>query len=258
MNKNPGPFEGTATARNDDVIEAKGLNKTFGFKPVLCDIDLVLKSGDFLTLLGPNGAGKTTLIHILCALMRPTSGTVSVAGYDTRYHLEQLHRLVGVISHHTFLYGNLSAFENLKFYGQMFNVLDLNAKIKELLDFVGLTHVTHAHVQTFSRGMQQRLSVARAVIHDPAILFLDEPYTGLDEHGAQRFTTLLDTFRRDGKTILMTSHNLDQGLELCNKAAILKSGRLIVQKEVSKSDKIEFKHIYMELTQEKASSEQVA
>ncbi|MBI4620133.1 MAG: heme ABC exporter ATP-binding protein CcmA [Desulfobacterales bacterium] len=232
------------------IIKASGLVKKFGFKTVLRKIDLSLKKGDFLALFGPNGAGKTTLIQILCSLMRPTSGNVWIAGFDAEYDREALHKVIGVVSHNTFLYNNLSAYENLKFYGIMYRVMNLRERIEEVMGLVGLRGYMNDHVQTFSRGMQQRLSVARAIIHDPLIFFLDEPFTGLDQHGVEDFKQILKKFRDQGKTIVMTSHDLDRGLELCTQAAILKSGNLVYKEDVSKITQDDFKEIYFKLTGE--------
>jgi heme exporter protein A len=238
----------------DPIIEVKGLVKKFGFKTVLRKVDLSLEKGDFLALFGHNGAGKTTLIRILCSLMRPTSGEIHIAGLDPHYDRETLCKNIGVISHRTFLYQNLSAFENLRFYGRMYDVSDLKDRCEALLDLVGLTTYRSDPVNTFSRGMQQRLSVARAIIHDPQILFLDEPYTGLDQHGAEDLKKLLERFRTQRKTILMTSHNIDRGLELCNHSAILKSGRLVFKEDISRIQKDDFKQLYLDLTGKNALS----
>jgi len=242
----------------DYIIEAKGVKKEFGFKAVLKGIDLQLKEGDFLTLFGPNGAGKTTFIQILCSLMLPSSGTVCIVGFDPRSDREALCEVIGFVSHHTFLYPNLSAFENLKFYGTMYNVPALGEKIEKLLELVGLADFPNDQVQTFSRGMQQRLSLARAVIHDPVVLFLDEPYTGLDQLGAEDLKQILVEFRDKGKTIVMISHNLDRGLELCNRVAILRSGRVVYHEEISKTEIVDFKPIYFKYIEKRPPPSQVA
>ncbi len=237
--------------KQEYIIEARGLVKKFGFKTALRQVDLFLKKGDCLALFGPNGAGKTTLIQTMCSLMRPTAGKVVIAGFDTRYDSAALHQFIGVIAHDTFLYSDLTAAENLVFYGRMYNVSRLNEKIENLINLVGLSAYAHDQVQTFSRGMKQRLSVARAIIHDPAILFLDEPYTGLDQQGIEDLKQLLMKFRDQGKTIILTSHNLSRGLELCNRAAILNAGVLIYQEDIAKIKKDDFKQIYLKLTGEK-------
>jgi heme exporter protein A len=239
-------------SEKNTIIEVKGLVKKFGFKTVLRKIDLFLEKGDFLALFGHNGAGKTTLIRILCSLMLPTSGKISIAGLDPRNDREGFCKMIGVISHTTFLYNNLSARENLQFYGKLYDVKNLGDRIEELMELVGLSGYMDDPVQIFSRGMQQRLSVARAIIHDPLILFLDEPYTGLDQHGVEDLKNLLKKFRNQGKTIIMTSHNIDRGLELCTHTAILKSGRLVFKQDISSILRDDFKQIYSNLTGEKA------
>lgn len=234
--------------KDEPIIVARGLVKKYGFKTVLRNLDLSLEKGDFLALFGPNGAGKTTLIRILCSLAYPTSGKVTLAGYDTREERQDLRKIIGVISHRTYLYHHLTAFENLRFYGRMYSVSDLKERIEELLELVGLKPFAHESVHTFSRGMEQRLSVARAIIHDPQVLFLDEPFTGLDQHGAEDFMELLQGFRRQGKTVLMTSHDLDRGLDLCTRVAILNAGRLVFQKDRCQVQAKGFRQIYFEQT----------
>ena len=239
--------------QNSQVICVEKLGKKFGYKTVLRKIDLFLKKGDFLALFGPNGAGKTTLIQILSSLMRPGTGRVTILGLDTCTDREALCRVIGVIAHNPFLYDNLTAFENLKFYGKMYDVVKLNEKIQALIEMVGLSDYMNERVQTFSRGMQQRLSIARAIIHDPIILFLDEPFTGLDQQGAENLEQLLRHFQHQGKTMIMTSHDLNKGLELCNRTAILKSGSVVYEENISKAHLRDFKHTYRKLTQEAPS-----
>jgi heme exporter protein A len=182
--------------------------------------------------------------------MRPSAGRATVLGLDTCTDREALCRIIGVISHNPFLYDNLTAFENLKFYGKMYDVAKLIEKIEALIEMVGLSEYRNERVQTFSRGMQQRLSVARAIIHDPLILFLDEPFTGLDQQGAENLKQLLRRFQNQGKTMIMTSHDLTKGLELCNRTAILKSGSVVHEDDTSKIRLSDFKHTYLKLTKE--------
>jgi heme exporter protein A len=233
-------------------IEAKNLSKKFGHKMALRNVDIFLKKGDSLALFGPNGAGKTTLIQILCSLLQPTSGNVWVAGYEARNDREALHKIIGLISHQTFLYPHLTAYENLKFYGMMYEVDRLNERITEVLDLVGLADHKNDVVQTFSRGMQQRLSVARAIIHDPMILFLDEPFTGLDQQGSEDFKKLILQFRGQEKTVIMASHHLHLGLELCGRVAILKAGKVVYLQDVAHIPKNDFKQIYSQQVGENA------
>ncbi len=240
-----------ASTQIEYIIEIRDLGKRFGFRPVLQKINLFLKRGDFLALFGPNGAGKTTLIRILCALMRPTSGKICVAGFDTRHKREAVSSVIGVISHNPFLYPDLTAFENLKFYGMMYSVCRLNERIAHLMELVGLSEFADERVMTFSRGMQQRLSVARAIIHGPEILLLDEPYTGLDQRGAEKLRQILINFRDQGKTVVMTSHDLHKGLELCNRAAILNSGKLVYDEYRVNENADNFKETYLNYTASK-------
>jgi heme exporter protein A len=243
---------------SEHYIEARGLNKKFGYKTALRNVDIVLREGDSLALFGPNGAGKSTLIQVLCSLLQPTSGIVRIAGYEARRDREALHQIIGLIGHQTFLYPHLTAYENLKFYGAMYRVARLHVRITEVLDIVGLGDHRNDEVQNFSRGMQQRLSIGRAIIHDPKIMFLDEPFTGLDQHGSEEFIKLIWQFHDQGKTVIMASHHLHLGLELCHRAAILKSGRIVYLQDVARISKNDFKQIYSQQIGEKAPRLKVA
>jgi len=237
---------------SEHYIEARGLNKKFGYKTALRNVDIFLNEGDSLALFGPNGAGKSTLIQVLCSLMQPTSGSVRIAGYEARRDREALHQIIGLIGHQTFLYPHLTAYENLKFYGTMYGVARLNDRITEVLDRVGLSDYRNDAVQNFSRGMQQRLSIGRAIIHDPMIMFLDEPFTGLDQQSRDDFIKLILQFRNQGKTVVMASHQLQLGLELCDRAAILKSGRIVYLQDVAHIPENDFKQIYSQQVGENA------
>ena len=166
------------------AIHVQDIRKSFGVVQALNGISFELNAGEFLTVFGPNGAGKTTLIKILAGLTRPTSGVATVAGYDVMEGNHRLRRELGVIAHASCLYADLSALENLEFYANMYGLDDAKEKAIQAIEEVGLYGRMHDSIKTFSRGMQQRISIARAVIHDPSILFLDEPFTGLDPHGS--------------------------------------------------------------------------
>jgi heme exporter protein A len=226
------------------MIEVRGLVKSFGSKVALEGVDLDVAEGEFLTLVGPNGAGKTTLIRILATLTKSTEGSVRVAGYDLAGQGTEVRRRIGLASHQTLLYGDLSAEENLRFYGRMYEVPELEQRITALLQRVGLEHRRHDLVRTFSRGMQQRLSIARALLHDPAILLLDEPYTGLDQQAAEVLREVLVSLGGRSRTVLMTTHNLERGLELCDRAAILFNGRIVYQADKSDLDVASFREAY--------------
>jgi heme exporter protein A len=226
------------------MIEVRGLVKSFGSKVALEGVDLDVAEGEFLTLVGPNGAGKTTLIRILATLTKSTEGSVRVAGYDLAGQGTEVRRRIGLASHQTLLYGDLSAEENLRFYGRMYEVPELAERITALLQRVGLEHRRHDLVRTFSRGMQQRLSLARALLHDPAILLLDEPYTGLDQQAAEVLREVLVALVGRSRTVLMTTHNLERGLELCDRAAILFNGRIVHQEAKDSLDVAKFRETY--------------
>jgi len=226
-------------------IAARALTKTFGSFDALKGIDLHLKKGEFLTLFGPNGAGKTTLIKLLSTLAKPTSGTLTVAGYDASKEAGKVRASVGVISHDPYLYENLSAFENIKFFGEMYSVPDTTTRAKELIELIGLGARTHDLVRTFSRGMKQRLSVARSIVHDPSVLLLDEPYTGLDQKGTRIFGDTLKWLKSHERTILMTTHNIDEGLQLSDRVGIIMSGKIVYEGPASGLSNDGFKDLYI-------------
>jgi heme exporter protein A len=243
---------------SEHYIEARGLYKKFGYKTALRNVDIFLQEGDSLALFGPNGAGKSTLIQVLCSLLQPTAGSVRIAGYEAKSDREALHQIIGFIGHQTFLYPHLTAYENLKFYGAMYGVARLGERIAEVLNLVGLSDSKHELVQGFSRGMQQRLSIGRAILHDPMIMFLDEPFTGLDQQGSEDFIKLILQFRERGKTVIMASHDIHLGTELCDRAAILKSGKIVCLQDVTRISKNDFQQIYSHLIGESAPQLKVA
>jgi heme exporter protein A len=226
------------------VIEIRGLVKSFGHKAVLRGIDLTVADGQFLTLMGPNGAGKTTLIRILATLGKATRGTVRMDGFDLADGSVDVRRQIGLVSHQTLLYGDLTPDENLHFYGRMYDVPDLEGRIVAVLRQVGLEGWRHDPVRTFSRGMQQRLAIARAILHQPSVLLLDEPDTGLDQHAAEMLHELLAVVGTKGRTVLMTTHNLERGLLMGDRVAILAGGRIAYEAHKSALDMEGFREIY--------------
>ena len=208
------------------AIEVKRLIKSYGEHHALRGIDLNVKWGDILAIFGPNGAGKTTLLKVLATLVKPSSGDVSVAGFNLRESAVMIRRRIGVVTHQTLLYDDLSAYENLRFYGKMYDVSNLRDRINQLVAQVGLESRIHDPVRTLSRGMQQRLAIARALIHDPPVLLLDEPGTGLDQHASAMLANILNSTANKQRTVLMTSHSLEQGAALSNRIAILADGKI--------------------------------
>lgn len=226
-------------------IQAEGLKKSFGNFDALRGVDLRVKRGEFMTLFGPNGAGKTTLIKLLATLTSPTSGTLSVYGYDVRKDVNNIRSVIGVISHDPYLYDNLSAFENIKFFGTLYGLDDVDNRARSVIKQVGLERRMNDLVRTFSRGMKQRLTVARAIVHEPKILLLDEPYTGLDQHGAQIFGEMLSDLKSQRRTILMTTHNIDEGLDLSDRIGILAKGKIVLDCSKTEIQRSGFKDLYI-------------
>ena len=209
------------------MVYVEGVTKRFGTVWALRGINLQLAPGRCLGLFGPNGAGKSTLFSVLATLTRPLAGTICIAGHNVVQQAEKVRPLLGVLSHRTFLYGHLTAAENLKFYGQMFGVQQLPMRIQEVLQAVGLETHAQQFVRTYSRGMQQRLAIARAILHHPTVLLLDEPYTSLDPRAVAHLQQLLHQFRAAGSTIIMSTHDIQRGLELCDDIAILCRGKIV-------------------------------
>ncbi|MFC1553789.1 heme ABC exporter ATP-binding protein CcmA [candidate division KSB1 bacterium] len=229
------------------VFEAKELVKRYGRLSALKGINLTVNKGDFVSIFGPNGAGKTTFLKIGAMLMSPTSGDLLFNGVNIRKVGDQARKEIGYIAHNTFLYNNLTAEENLRFFGKMYSLPDLDDLIEDKLNAVGLSDRKNDIVSGFSRGMQQRLTIARAFLHDPSILLLDEPYTGLDKSASEILNGLLRLFNNTEKAGLMTTHNLDQGYDLATHLVILHKGKIqfsALKKDISK---IEFSEKYSEI-----------
>jgi len=208
------------------MIEIQKIVKTFGRRVVLRGADLTINEGDFVTLMGANGAGKTTLMHIVANLSKPTAGRVLINGYNLADAASQLRRFIGLVSHKTLLYDDLTADQNLNFYARMYDVPHAAERIETVLRQVGLWGRQHDPVRTYSRGMQQRLAIARSILHNPPILLLDEPDTGLDQHASDMLGKLLHAVGVSQRTILMTTHNLERGLSLGNRVVILANGKI--------------------------------
>ncbi|MEM7008276.1 MAG: ABC transporter ATP-binding protein [Thermodesulfobacteriota bacterium] len=226
-------------------IAAINLKKTYGTFEALKGVTLKVKKGEFYTLFGPNGAGKTSLIKLLSTLTDPTSGSLEVFGFDAKGQVKNIRAAVGVISHDTYLYENLTAYENISFFANLYGIANIDNKVRSVIDKVGLKTRMHDLVRTFSRGMKQRLTVARALVHDPHILLLDEPYTGLDLNGAQIFGDMLSELKNNQRTILMTTHNIDEGLDLSDRVGILVNGQIVFEGFTKDLEKNDFKELYI-------------
>jgi heme exporter protein A len=206
------------------MIHVRKLVKRFGLRTVLRGLEFHVEPGEFVALLGPNGAGKTTFLRILASLSRPTLGEVWIASYRLPSQAAAVRRRLGVVSHQPLLYGDLTAEENLRFYARMYGVEQSARQISEVLDLVGLHARRRDLVRTFSRGMQQRLAIGRAVLHDPDVLLLDEPHTGLDQDASAMLDTILQEVAARGRTVVMTSHDLSRAADLASRFDVISRG----------------------------------
>ncbi|HXW57397.1 MAG TPA: ABC transporter ATP-binding protein [Candidatus Cybelea sp.] len=217
-------------------VSFEGVQKSFGPVFALRGVTLRIRAGEFVVLLGPNGAGKTTLLRLAALLVTPSRGTVrfsaatrSVDAQSSGDSIPQeaAKRLIGVIGHSTLLYEDLTASENLRLFARLYGLEDRDARISAALDACGLPSRANALVRTFSRGMRQRLAIARALLHDPSLLLLDEPATGLDRQGLAWLTERLSGLRGQGSTVIMSTHARSESLDLATRAVVLVGGRLV-------------------------------
>jgi len=208
------------------MIEVQNLTKRFNGTTVLRGIDFQVKEGEIFGYLGPNGAGKTTTMRIILGLLKPTSGRALVFGKELSDN-DDLRRRVGVLLENDGLYERLSAYENLNYYAQLYSVSNIEGKTKDLLEFVGLSDRQNDKVGTFSKGMKRRLALARSIIHDPDVLFYDEPSAGLDPEAQKMVRDLILRLSREkGRTIFLNSHDLDEVQRVCSRIAILQKGEI--------------------------------
>lgn len=215
-----------AMAGRDRVlaVEVDGLRKAFGARAVLRDVSFVLEADSFLSIFGPNGVGKTTLLRHIATLDAPDAGTVNVMGHDAAHEPTAVRASIGLVTHASMLYGDQSAEQNLEFYGRLYAVPEPRKRALDLLDAVELTHRAADPVREFSRGMLQRLALARALVHDPAVVLLDEPHTGLDPHAATVVDRMFRQCRNEHRTVIMVSHDVRRGLDLCTHCLVLERG----------------------------------
>ena len=206
------------------AVNAQGVEKSFGDWPVLWGLDLALNWGQLIVLLGPNGSGKTTLLRVLSTQVTPDSGQVSVAGFDCRKQANQVRRRVGVVGHRSLLHDDLTCKENLVFYSRLFGLPDPRQRSGEVLELVGLAHRAGHRVRTLSHGMQKRVSIARALLHRPQVLLMDEPESGLDAESRAMLKALIADWTGSGRTVLMTTHNADLAAEMTTMVTSSRTG----------------------------------
>jgi heme exporter protein A len=209
------------------ALESEDIRKTFGHFTALAGVTLNVERGEFLAFFGRNGAGKTTFLKVAATLVRHTHGKLRVEGVDISEEPEKARRQIGFLSHNTYLYRDLNPVENLRFFARLYGLKDPDQRIESLLDRVGLQRRASDPVRSFSRGLHQRLGIARVVLHDPSLILLDEPYTGLDANAVEILNRMLDEASAAGKTIILTTHDLDQGLRGATRAVIIDRGKIV-------------------------------
>lgn len=202
--------------------------------------------GEFLVIFGANGVGKTTLLKTLSTQARPDYGEVWIGGVDRARDPNAVRRMVGVVGHKGFLYEDMTCQENLQFYGRMFRLKEIRGRVDQVLKLVGLEGRWHHRVRTLSNGMQKRLAIARAILHEPSILLLDEPEGGLDQEGMGMLGGLLEGWKAEGGTVVMTTHSLEQGLAWGDRVAILSGGKIAFEESRQSLDVAGFRGTYLQ------------
>lgn len=223
-----------------------GLKKTYGLKPVLRGLDLNIQQGERIAILGSNGTGKTTLLRILAGLTKPSAGTITIEGCDIIRDAQMVRQRVGFVAHQPYLYEELTPLENLLFFGKMYNVQHAQARAMTLLQRVGLEKRMRERVSTFSRGQGQRLAWARALLHSPQLLLLDEPDTGLDQEGQTLVDALLQEHIERGGTVVFTTHQLERALDLSTGVILLNKGRIVFKHETESLSLEELQRVYQQ------------
>ena len=230
---------------NEMVINVKSVSKAFDTRAVLRDIAIDVGTAQAVLICGINGAGKTTLLRIIAGLLQPDQGSVEICGYNIRKNPEKAKSQFGMISHKSMVYPELTVLENLSFFAILYGVKDSETYITELLQDVGLSSYKYDTAGILSRGLLQRLAIARALVHRPALLLADEPFTGLDAEACHHLIAVLTEFTNNGGTIVMTTHDIDIGLQCCNRVVVLDKSNLIFDAGTSDIDKARFLKDYI-------------
>jgi heme exporter protein A len=209
------------------MIEIKKLTKQADNKRILSGVDLLIEKGETVAILGPNGAGKSTLLKVLATLIKPTSGRVVINEMDLKKNHIQIKKIMGYLPHSSLLYDHYSPLENLVFFGNIYGVKNIEQRAVELVKEVGLSFFLNEPVKNFSRGMIQRIAIARAIVHEPEILLLDEPHTGLDQGAISILNNVILSMKQKGTTTLMVTHDFKQAAEICDRIIIVKNGKIV-------------------------------
>jgi len=226
------------------ALTCSKLTRRYGRFVALRSVSLTVDAGECLTLFGHNGAGKSTLLNVVAGLTRGYEGDVSLFGTNLRKANDKSRAAIGFLSHETFLYNDLTAIDNLLFYGRLYGIADPQARATELLDRFRLSHKADANVRALSRGMKQRLSLARAIVHEPSLLLLDEPFTGLDESACEMVGRMLRAFTAAGGAAVVTTHDIDRGLGVANSVAVLDRGKIVFEAAAAEVDGVSFRQKY--------------
>lgn len=233
-----------AGERENAALFVHGLRKGYGRQPVLWDLDLSVGWGECVALFGANGAGKTTLLKVLSTQARADAGTVRVAQLDVRSHTAAAARRIGLVSHRHMLYEDMTGTENLRFYGRMFGLQHLQQHITDALQAVRMEQRATERVRSLSNGQQKRLAIARAILHRPSLLLLDEPEAGLDAEGVDLLGALVRHWTSTGGSVLMTTHNLERGLQWASRAVVLTRGSIAFDCSKEQLDATDFSQNY--------------
>jgi ABC-2 type transport system ATP-binding protein len=238
---------------NEYAVEAKGLSKSYKDFVALDDLNLEISKGEIFGLLGHNGAGKTTTVNLLTTLLKPTSGSVTIGGFDAALNPNEVRKKIGYLPENVQLYNNMTTMENLRFFGRLSGLKKPDRRIREVLEFLEFSNRENSRVGSFSKGMRQRVGIAQAILHEPQVLFLDEPTSGLDPEGVKQLREVILSLNSDlGMTIFMNTHLLSEVTKTCTSIGILRNGKLAYQNSVSSTiaafpDQDSLEDIYMSI-----------
>jgi heme exporter protein A len=226
------------------LIRIEKLDKRYSHKRVLRDLSLQVNAGEVVALLGANGAGKTTLMRIVAGLEQPSRGEVWLGQVPLSRASHEIRRYVGLVGHAPLLYDNLSGLENLQFFARMYDIIEPATRIEAVLRSVDLWTRRYDAVRTYSRGMIQRLAIGRAILHDPPVLLLDEPDTGLDQVSARNLAELVTTLRRSRRAVLLTTHHLERAVDWADRLAFLADGEIVEELPTAELDHAQAREHY--------------
>lgn len=212
---------------SETLIAVEKLDKLFGARWALRGITFQIMQGEIVALVGPNGAGKTTLLRTISTLARPNAGRIWIGKIPLAEHSNAARGALGFVGHQTFMYDDLTAQENLQFFARLYDLPSASARVRAVAERVGIAHRLNDITRTLSRGLQQRLTIARMLLHQPAVLLLDEPYTGLDKIAADLLDQIMLEAKSEGRAVLFSTHDLERGLAVCDRAIIMKAGRVV-------------------------------